>query len=126
MAVDLTRYKVTKEEVEVLGKIQYKCFAQSRDMGWHAKPREDGTMIALAHSELSEALEGLRKGLMDDHLPHRPMAEVEMADCVIRILDLCGKKGYDLGSALAEKLAYNAVREDHQLENRQKDGGKKF
>lgn len=38
-------------------------------------------------SELSEAMEGFRKDLMDDKLPHRPMVEVELADAVIRRLD---------------------------------------
>ncbi len=44
-------------------------------------------ILALVHSELSEALEGERKSKMDDHLPHRPMAEVEMADTLIRLFD---------------------------------------
>lgn len=80
--------------------------------------------LALVHSEVSEGLEGFRKGLMDDHLPHRPMVEVEMADAIIRILDLAGAMGLDLGGAVAEKLFYNTQRADHKLENREKDGGK--
>jgi hypothetical protein len=67
-----------------------------------------------------------RKDLMDDHLPHRKMAEVELADAVIRICDLAGLKGYDLGGAIEEKLAYNLQRADHKLENREKEGGKQF
>lgn len=47
-------------------------------------------LIALVHSELSEALEGDRKNLMDDKLPERKMAEVEMADAAIRVLDMAG------------------------------------
>lgn len=46
--------------------------------------------LCLTHSELSEALEGHRKGLMDDKLTHQPMLEVELADAVIRIADLAG------------------------------------
>lgn len=88
--------------------------------------RNDGEMIALMHSELSEGLEGVRKSLMDDHLPHRPMIEVEMADCVIRIMDYCGGRNLDLGGAIVEKLEYNARREDHKIEARQKDNGKKI
>ncbi len=49
--------------------------------------RNQFTLLALVISELSEALEGERKDLMDDKLPHRKMAEVEMADAKIRLLD---------------------------------------
>jgi hypothetical protein len=49
--------------------------------------RNKGELLALIHSEISEALEGERKDLMDDKLPHRKMAEVELVDAIIRILD---------------------------------------
>jgi len=82
--------------------------------------------LALMHSELSEALEGMRKDLMDDHLPSREMIEVEFADAIIRILDTAGYLGLDVGGAISEKLAYNANRADHKRENREKEGGKKI
>jgi NTP pyrophosphatase (non-canonical NTP hydrolase) len=88
--------------------------------------RNFGEMIALCHSELSEALEGHRKDLQDDKLPHRKMIEVELADCVIRILDICAGLGLDLQGAFDEKMAYNAVRSDHRPENRVLPGGKKY
>jgi hypothetical protein len=47
-------------------------------------------LLALVISEVSECLEGERKNLMDDKLPHRRMAEVEMADAYIRLLDYAG------------------------------------
>jgi len=50
--------------------------------------RNVGEMLMLCVSELAEAMEGHRKNLMDDKLPHRTMLEVEMADCLIRILDM--------------------------------------
>lgn len=82
--------------------------------------------LCLIHSEISEAMEGDRKGLKDDHLPHRDMREVELADAVIRIFDLSGAYGMDIGGAIEEKLAYNAQRADHKLENRAKVGGKAY
>jgi len=88
--------------------------------------RNKGELLALIHSEVSECLEGVRKGLWDDHLPHRTMEEVELADAVIRILDYAGGFGLDIGGALMEKLEYNAKRSDHKPENRRKGGGKKF
>lgn len=94
--------------------------------GWHDTPRDKGTFLMLIVSEIAEALEGERKDLMDDKLPHRKMAEVEMADAVIRIADYCGLCGYDLEGAVLEKMAYNRIREDHKQENRAKPGGKAF
>lgn len=102
------------------------CHTAAKNAGWHDTPREIGTILALIHSEVSEAMEGFRKGLNDDHLPHRKMAEVELADAVIRICDLAGLVGFDLGGAILEKLEYNANRPDHKKENREKEGGKKF
>lgn len=84
------------------------------------------TKLCLTHSELSEGMEGFRKGLQDDKLPHRRMLEVELADAVIRIADLAGALGMDLGGAIAEKMAFNAVRPDHKLTNRTAEGGKGF
>lgn len=78
------------------------------------------------HSELSEAMEGERKDLMDDKLPHRKMAEVELADCLIRIFDYAAAFGYDLEGAYQEKRVFNAQREDHKHEARAQAGGKKW
>lgn len=158
--------------------------------------RNKGELLMLIVSELAEAMEGERKDLMDDHLPHRKMAEVEMADAYIRLLDFCGgfdihipaytekrveetllalqdeegitnkgelllrvslvtahayleiRKninteenvldmflfifayckmfGYDIEGARHEKNAYNLRRKDHSVEERLKDGGKKW
>ena len=88
--------------------------------------RNKGELLALIHSEISEALEGERKGLMDDKLPHRKMAEVELADAIIRILDYAGGFGYDIHGAFEEKMAYNLSRADHTPEARRVAGGKKF
>lgn len=84
------------------------------------------TKLCLIHSEVSEAMEGFRKDLMDDHLPHRKMAEVELADALIRIFDLAGAHGFDLTGAVEEKLEYNKKRSDHKRAARAQEGGKKF
>lgn len=154
-------------------------------------------LLMLMQSEVAEAMEGERKGLRDDKLPTRPMAEVEMADVVIRALDYaggfslrlddargallnadpgtdlhpwshftpatnrgemlfsinrlidevpapwrypgqgiseviagcriyCDLAGYDLWGAFEEKMSFNAVRADHQVEARRAAGGKKW
>lgn len=84
------------------------------------------TKIALIHSEVSEALEGLRKDKMDEHIPTRKSVEVELADALVRIFDLAGALGLDLGGAIVEKMRYNAMRPDHDLATRNAAGGKKF
>lgn len=85
-----------------------------------------GEKLMLIVSEVAEAMEGDRKGLNDDHLPHRKMIEVELADAMIRIFDLAGFMRLDLAGAMVEKLAYNQQRADHRLTNRQADGGKAY
>ena len=90
------------------------------------KDRNVGELVCLIRSEISEAMEGARKGLMDNHLKHKSMMEVELADAIIRIFDLAESKGFKLGETIYEKLEYNKVRVDHQITNRMKDGGKKF
>lgn len=82
--------------------------------------------LCLVHSEISEAMEGDRKNLMDDKLPHRPMREVELADAVIRIFDMAGAFKLDIAGAIVEKLAYNAKRLDHKPEHRAGVGGKVY
>lgn len=52
--------------------------------------RNVGELLMLVVSEFAEALEGHRKDLMDDKLPHRKMFEVELADAMIRLFDIAG------------------------------------
>ena len=104
----------------------------ANDKWWHdlhtgkRLERNKAELICLMHSELSEALEAVRKNLMDDKLPHRSGEEVELVDCLIRIFDYAGAYGLDLDGALREKMTYNAARADHTREARLAENGKKF
>jgi NTP pyrophosphatase (non-canonical NTP hydrolase) len=110
----------------------YASQSHADNIKWWQKPdgspleRNKGELICLMHSELSECMEGERKGLQDDKLPHRKMSEVELADVLIRIFDYAGAFGYDLEGAYQEKRAYNKVRVDHTHEARARADGKKW
>jgi NTP pyrophosphatase (non-canonical NTP hydrolase) len=125
-----------KDEVTIVNGIDTlidTCYDASYEAGWwhdlntgEKLQRNKGEMLMLMVSEIAEAMEAVRKNLMDDKLPDRPGVEVELADCVIRIADYCGGFDLDLGGAIVEKLEYNRNRADHKVENRQKNGGKSF
>ena len=103
------------------------------DAGWYQDPatgepvkRNVGEVIALMHSELSEALEAHRRDLMDDKLTTRPGIEVEFADCIIRILDTAAAMKLDIAGAIVAKNRFNKERADHKLAARNAPGGKKL
>ncbi len=101
---------------------------RSVEAGWWDTPELSniGTKLCLIHSEISEAMEGYRRDLMDDHLPNRKMVEVELADAVIRIGDLAAALKLNVGNVIIEKMEYNLHREDHSKEVRNMVNGKKF
>lgn len=84
--------------------------------------------LMLIVTEVAESMEGHRKNLKDDKLPHLPMFMVELGDAFIRIGDLAGglqnAAGVSLGQCVEEKIEYNASRADHKIENRLAAGGK--
>ena len=84
------------------------------------RARNDGELIALMHSELSEALEFLRKGNKpSDHIPEFLGVEEEFADVIIRIMDMAHRRGYRLAPAILAKMQFNESRP-------YKHGGKRF
>lgn len=66
--------------------------------------------MALIHSEVGEATEGIRKYQLDGHCPNFTSEEVELADALIRIFDYAGKFKLRLPEALLAKITYNKSR----------------
>lgn len=127
------RYRTPTEahRIRAINSLVDHFHGKSKANGWWPQSMRDNPLVvsnklALIHSEISEAMEGDRKNLMDDKLPHRKMIEVELADALIRICDLAGFLSLDLGGAAVEKDAFNSVREDHKAAARSAVGGKAY
>jgi NTP pyrophosphatase (non-canonical NTP hydrolase) len=118
---------IVKDEEHILSLFEAYFFTVSklvhttaREKGWWDNERNHGEMLALIHSEVSEALEALRAGNPpDDKIPAFSGAEAELADVVIRIMDMAEGFKWDVGGAIVAKLRMNRERE-------RMHGGKKF
>lgn len=88
--------------------------------------RNRGELLMLAVSELSEAMEGDRKNRIDDKLPQYKQFDVEVVDCLIRLLDIARLFSAPIQEIYEAKMLFNLTRVDHKHENRLLDGGKKY
>lgn len=96
-------------------------FADNKVKGFWDKERNVGEMLMLVTSELGEAMEAHRKGRFADWTNVKQEGfgfeegikdtfEDEIADAIIRLLDMCGGLSIDIERHINHKLMYNRSR----------------
>ena len=115
--------------MKTLNKLRDEIHEYAINKGFWDNQRETGTLLMLCVSELAEAMEADRNGLYADleliekdkedfidfkwsfENSIKDTFEDELADTIIRILDICGARGIDIDKHIELKMKYNATRE---------------
>ena len=103
-----------------IAELQKAVHALAVEKGWYDNTRTEPELLCLIHSEVSECLEGIRHGNPpSDKVPMISQAEEELADVIIRVLDMAAHYGWDMEQAVCIKHGYNTTRA-------YRHGGKKY
>ncbi|KKN17975.1 hypothetical protein LCGC14_0960330 [marine sediment metagenome] len=115
-----TRAEIAAEVAEIFivsfNRQSEKVHQNAVNKGFWDKPRNDGELIALIHSELSEALQALRNGnpASSNISCASPgfinCVSEELADTIIRIMDMADSRGWRVAEAIIAKMKYNESR----------------
>lgn len=124
--VDWRGFCVRREEGDVhLNELAEKCHAVAVSKGWYEKKRPFTDLCLLLHTEVSEMAEEWRAGRTPTEcyyntakalsngwmkVPKPEGIPSELADLIIRALDMCDYYGIDIDAAVEEKIRYNELR----------------